>query len=537
MKDASKDAMKNHLKDNRKDASGALDFSAKLSGAIESLLSYGVDSTLLPSLDKAYARNALLESLRLSAFDTSAPSDLSVEDALSTLIDYAVSVGLCEDSPSPRERFSAKLLGLITPSPEAFRCRFESIERERGIRDACDWFSRVCVANGYINSEAAARNVRFYAPSPYGALEITINVAKPEKDPRDIAALANVPDGASLADDYPACMLCLTNEGYAGRPGYPARQTLRTLPLTLDGHLWRFQYSPYQYFNEHCIVLDENHCPMRIDASTFRKLFDFLDRFPHYAIGSNADLPIVGGSVLNHNHFQGGRHTFPMEKADVRTRFTHPMAPRVSVGLLSWPMSAVRLSGPDRDALTMLAEHIRTVWSNYSDAALGIIAKTDSTLHNTVTPIARRNESNYTLDLVLRNNRTTPEHPLGIFHPHADLHHVKRENIGLIEVMGLFILPGRLLSELNSLRAALTDGIGFRAHEPDDPMAKHDEWIESLVKRYGNRMPEDAAEQALRAALADKCVHVLEDAGVFKLDAQGLAGFGRFLRSAGFVQV
>jgi UDPglucose--hexose-1-phosphate uridylyltransferase len=503
-----------------------------VSGAIESLLSYGIDTSLLLPMDKACARNTLLDAMRQTAPAPDAIGGLSADEALNALTDYAIRAGLCDDNPPSRERFAARLLGLITPSPEAFRSRFESIEREKGIREACGWFNGICEANGYIDAKAAARNVRYQAPSPYGALDITINIAKPEKDPRDIAALANAPTQV----DYPACMLCLENEGYSGRPGHPARQTLRTLPLKLDGDPWRFQYSPYQYFPEHCIVFDEAHIPMRIDASTFRKMFDFLDRFPHYSIGSNADLPIVGGSVLNHNHFQGGRHAFPMEKTHVRTRFTHPMTPRVSAGTLNWPMSAVRLTSVDRGALTMLAEHIRTMWSNYSDAALGIHARTGSVPHNTVTPIARRGNAGYTLDLVLRNNRTTDEHPLGIFHPHADLHHIKRENIGLIEVMGVFILPGRLLKELDSLRDALTDGVGFRAHAQDDPLAKHDEWIASLVKRYGSRMPEDAAEQALRTELAQKCVRVMEDAGVFKLDAHGRAGFTRFLRSARFEQ-
>jgi UDPglucose--hexose-1-phosphate uridylyltransferase len=492
-----------------------------------------VESSLALPLDIAYIRNALLDAACLAAPEPGAAGDMAAGDALRVLTDRAVALGLCEDAPSPRERFASRLLGLMTPSPEAFRRRFEAIERDEGIRAACAWFGRICEANGYIDARAASRNVRYYAPSPYGALEITINVAKPEKDPRDIAALASEPVRA----DYPACMLCLENEGYAGRAGYPARHTLRALPLTLDGDPWRFQYSPYQYFEEHCIALDETHRPMRIDASTFRKLFDFLDRFPHYAIGSNADLPIVGGSVLNHNHFQGGRHAFPMEKAGALARFTHPMTPRVSACSLNWPMSAARLSSPDRNALAMLAEHIRAAWSRYSDPALGIHASTGATPHNTITPIARVGGAGYTLDLVLRNNRATDEHPLGIFHPHAGLHHIKKENIGLIEVMGMFILPGRLLGELKGLRSALTDGIGFKAREPGDPLAKHDEWIESLVRRYGSRMPEDAAEQALRAELARKCVNVLEDAGVFKLDAQGSAGFLRFLRAAGFERV
>jgi UDPglucose--hexose-1-phosphate uridylyltransferase len=505
--------------------------------ALESLLLYAVRVGLLPPEDVNYARNALLDAFGLSAptdgYGLDDAKEIPLSEALDALNAYAAERGLIGDSPSARERFGVKLMGLLTPSPEAFRNRFETIERISGIDSACAWFNQLCVTNGYINEIAIAKNERYFAPSPYGALEITINLSKPEKDPRDIAALADI--DSARETEYPACMLCLENEGYAGRPGFPARQTLRTLPIELDGERWRFQFSPYRYFPEHCIVFAETHSPMRIDVSTFRKLFDFLDRFPHYVIGSNADLPIVGGSVLNHNHFQGGKYIFPMEKADVFARATHPMYPRVRVSMLRWPMTALRLTGEDRQSIVGMAELIRTAWNKYSDPSLGVLARTNSILHNTVTPIARRLKNEYALDLVLRNNRATQEHPLGLFHPHSELHHIKKENIGLIEVMGMFILPGRLMTELNALRFALTDGKCFARHEADDPLAKHDEWISSLVKRYGCDQPSDSAERILRDALAEKCVRVLEDAGVFKQDGSGRNGFVRFLESVGFV--
>lgn len=504
--------------------------------ALELLLLYAVRSELLSEADVDYARNMLLDALRFTepgdGVDLAAETDRPISQIMDVICSYAVSSGLADDSPSAKERFAVRLMGLVTPSPEAFRVRFENVRREKGIVEACAWFNRLCAANGYINETAISKNVRYFAPSVYGALEITINLSKPEKDPRDIAALAEAKPESAV--EYPACMLCLANEGYAGRPGFPARQTLRTLPLMLDGERWRFQFSPYRYFPEHCIVFAEAHDPMRIDAGAFRKLFDFLDIFPHYVIGSNADLPIVGGSVLNHNHFQGGEHVFPMEKADAYATATHPMYPRVKVSVLRWPVTSLRLVGKDRQSVISLAELIRAAWAKYSDRALNIAASTGGALHNTVTPIARRSKGTYSLDLALRNNRQTGEHPLGLFHPHADLHHIKKENIGLIEVMGMFILPGRLLSELDMMKDALTSGQPFQRHDPVSPFAKHDEWVESLVHRYGCCQPQDAAERIMHGALAEKCVRVLEDAGVFKLDEPGREGMFRFLESCGF---
>ena len=504
-----------------------------LCNAIECVLSYAVSTNLLHPSDVGYSRNLILDALRLSEppppGGTMPASHL---EALAILSAYAAASGIVMDLPSERERFEVRVMGFLTPSPEAFRRTFGDIEARGGIVKACEWFDHICIASGYINETALKRNLKFFAPSVYGALEITINLAKPEKDPRDIAALANA---SASADEYPPCMLCPENEGYAGRIGFPARQTLRTLPVELDGEQWHFQYSPYRYFPEHCIVFAQGHTPMKIDAGTFRKLLGFLGRFPHYVIGSNADLPIVGGSVLNHNHFQGGQHIFPMDKAAAIATACHPMYPRVRVEALRWPMSAIRLVSTDAGSLTGLAELIRTAWQKYSDPVYDILANTGNVRHNTVTPTARRVPDGYQLDLVLRNNRATPEHPLGIFHPHAELHHVKKENIGLIEVMGMFILPGRLQGELEGVKQSLMKPGPYTPYDESSPLSKHNEWIESLIKRYGGGQPADAAERIAQDALAEKCVRVLEDAGVYKQDDRGRVGFMRFMENAGFM--
>ncbi|MDR2505827.1 MAG: UDP-glucose--hexose-1-phosphate uridylyltransferase [Oscillospiraceae bacterium] len=506
-----------------------------LGGAIECILAHGVASGLVPQLDAGYTRNLILDTLRL---ETPPPISeeslkLSINSSLNCLSDYAVRHEFIADLPSERERLETRIMGLLTPSPEAFRRTFENTEKSDGITKACAYFNSMCIANGYINEQALSRNVRFFAPSKYGSLEITINLSKPEKDPREIAALL----ARKNDSEYPPCMLCPENEGYAGRLGFPARQTLRTLPVTLCGEPWHFQYSPYRYFPEHCIVFSERHAPMKIEHMTFRRLLDFLTRFPHYMIGSNADLPIVGGSVLNHNHFQGGEHVFAMDKSDAIAKATHPMYPRVRVHALSWAMSTIRLTSEDRESLASLAELIRAAWSKYSDAVLNIVSSTDGTPHNTITPIARKTNAGFKLDLILRNNRTTKEHPLGIFHPHADLHHIKKENIGLIEAMGMFILPGRLLTQLDSIKNHLMSGREFVPHEESNTMSMHNDWIAELTKRYGRSQTEDSAEQIVRDALTEKCVRVLEDAAVFKPNENGKRGIIRFLESAGFIVI
>ena len=469
---------------------------------------------------------------------------------MEALCDAAVADNRIDDAPGARSLFSTRLMGLLTPAPSVLARKFWRKAEAEGPRAACDWFYGLCFASQYINADALSQDMLFYAESPYGRLEITINLSKPEKDPRDIAALKNA---KPLSTAYPSCMLCIENEGYAGRLDFPARQTLRALPVTLHGEPWRFQYSPYRYFQEHCIVLNELHTPMKIQRDTFEKLFDFLERIPHYTIGSNADLPIVGGSILNHDHFQGGNHRFPMQKAPVEAWYAHPGYGGVSLGVVRWPLTCLRLRGADRGQVIALADALPTYsgglgvlaggtirsaadGGGYDDPSVDILSHSGEEPHNTVTPIARRQGDGWELDLVLRNNRTTPEHPLGIFHPHADLHHVKKENIGLIEVMGLFVLPGRLLKELDALRRALTCGLPFKPHAADDPLAKHDEWIAGLVSRHGSFLPPDAAEQIMRDALAAKCTRVLEDAGVFKMDEAGRSALGRFLAQAGLTR-
>ena len=511
-----------------------MDAPERITALIESLLNFAEARGLTEALDRPYYRNLLLDAMGLEApaEGVNAGSEPVPETAaglLSQLCDCAVTRGLIEDMQYARDLFSARLMGLLTPSPLAVRLAFAQRLEQEGAQAATDWFYQLCRDCDYIKVDAIRQNIRYFADSPAGELEITINLSKPEKDPKEIAKLKNAPSVG-----YPKCMLCVENPGYAGRPGFPARQNHRVIPLMLTGKPWYLQYSPYLYYNEHCIVFNHEHIPMKIDRGTFERLFDFVDRFPHYFLGSNADLPIVGGSILSHDHFQGGNHRFPMDDAPVRIPLTAPAA-GVSAHVADWPMTCVVLEGADRAQLTELADAMLNKWRGWTDAACDICAETDGTPHNTITPIARRTETGYRLSLVLRNNRTSDEHPLGIFHPHADLHHVKKENIGLIEVMGLFILPGRLLSELDGLKAYLT---GRRpiddAPAADDPLAKHYDWVREIAGRHGANLSPEAADRALRQALAAKCARVLSDAGVYKQTPEGDAGIMRFLEALGY---
>lgn len=501
--------------------------------ALSRLLQFAQAHDLITLEDRSWAKNLLLDALQYTApapeegEATAEPLPETATPMLETLCADAVSRGIIADSAARRDLFSARLMGLLTPPPSVLADRFARLRDERGIEAATDWFYALCRANDYIRVDAIAKNQRFFAASPFGELEITINLSKPEKDPRDIAALLT-----ALSVGYPKCMLCTENQGYAGRLDYPARQTLRMQPLNLGGQPWHLQYSPYLYYPEHCIVLSDTHREMRVSRDSFVRLFEFLQQFPHYFIGSNADLPIVGGSILNHDHFQGGRHTFPMQAAPVYGEVRHPDAPGIRAQLLAWPMTTLRLTGEDPQQLCDLADHVLTLWRIYSDASADVLAATDGVPHNTITPIARRDNGGYTLDLVLRNNRTSDEHPLGIFHPHAPLHHIKKENIGLIEVMGLFILPGRLVEALAELSKYLT---GERAMTPPtDALAQHWPWLCELAERHGTSHDAEAAQRILREGLADTCAQVLWDAGVFKLDDDGKAAMTRFLHTAGF---
>ena len=422
-------------------------------------------------------------------------------------------------------------MGTVTPSPSETRRRFSDALASGGPVAATDGFYHLCRACDYIKVEAIAQNIRYFADTKAGKLEITINLSKPEKDPREIAKLKNAPSVG-----YPKCMLCEENPGYAGRANFPARQNHRMIPLTLSGADWFLQYSPYAYYDEHCIVLNRQHVPMKIDRGTFERLFDFVGQFPHYMLGSNADLPIVGGSILNHDHFQGGRYQFPMDHAGIRCGLHSPAA-CVSAAVVDWPMASIRLYSEEAKPIIDEAERILNAWRSWSDPACGIYADTDGVPHNTITPILRRLEDGrWQLTLVFRNNRTSEEHPLGIFHPHAPLHHIKKENIGLIEVMGLFILPGRLKTELSLLNAYLTGKRPLVRPAADDPCEKHFDWLTEIIQRRGLASSEEEAAEILRQEVADVCAQVLCDSGVYKQDDAGLAGMLRFMASLGYAK-
>ena len=501
--------------------------------ALEDLLGFALSKGLVEESDVPYCRNLLLDALQLDAPGdgyrlNGAPLEEAPETAgrfLSVLLEDAALRKVIPDSAGSRELLSGRLMGCLTARPSEINRTFWQNYREGGPRAATDWFYRLCRDNDYIHVDAIAQNQILREESAYGELVITINLSKPEKDPRDIALALQRPSAG-----YPPCMLCAENPGYAGRAGFPPRQNHRIVPLELGGERWYLQYSPYLYYNEHCIVLCEKHRPMHIGRDSFARLFDFVELFPHYFIGSNADLPIVGGSILSHDHFQGGNFVFPMTVAPIKTPLKSPYA-GVEAGILDWPVSTLRLRGADRTALLDAAEDVLAAWRQYSDEQLDILCRTDAP-HNTITPILRKEGESFVFDLTLRNNRTTAEHPLGLFHPHADLHHIKRENIGLIEVMGLFILPGRLKEELAALELMLC-GDRPANLDPDMPLYKHMDWFNALHKKHGV-LSSSQASQVIRRALGAKCQRVLEDAGVFKLDEAGQQGFLRFVQGLGY---
>ena len=436
------------------------------------------------------------------------------------LLDWAVENGRIEDDTTSRDLFDTELMGRLTPRPSqvirAFRTRYEESPEA-----ATDWYYQFSQDTDYILRYRIAKDVKWVAPTPYGDLDITINLSKPEKDPRAIAAAKTAPQGG-----YPKCQLCRENEGYAGRMNHPARQNHRIIPITIDGKDWFFQYSPYVYYNEHCIVFNGQHVPMKIDRSAFRKLLDFVKQFPHYFVGSNADLPIVGGSILSHDHFQGGRYTFAMEKAPVEKAVSFPGFEDIECGIVKWPMSVIRLRSADDDRLVDLAEKILTTWRGYTDEAAFIFAETDGEPHNTITPIARMRDGKFELDLVLRDNITTEEYPLGVYHPHQELHHIKKENIGLIEVMGLAVQPSRLKGELADLADAFVEGRDIRA---DETLEKHNHWAEELKTRY--TFTKENTMDILQKEVGVVFATVLEHAGVYKCTDEGRTAFLRFINS------
>ena len=501
--------------------------------ALNKLLDFAQAHGLLLAEDRAFGMNALLNALGLYAppedgCEEIAPPPPTVGPILDELCNFAIARGILEDTPYERERFGDHLVSLLLPPPSVIAQRFHSLYDRSGPAAATAWYYDFCRASNAIRVDSIQKNIGYSAPSPYGKLEITINLSKPEKDPREIARQRSMP-----SIGYPLCMLCLENEGYAGRPGYPSHETLRTVSLKLCGENWRMQYSPYSYYDEHCIVLNEQHIPMVIERKTFALLLDFVDQFPEYFLGSNADLPIVGGSILNHNHFQGGRHIFPLDRAPIIRRLRCKRFPAVRVGVVKWPMTCLEACCEDPQQLADFCDALLSYWRTYDDPQANILHETQGTPHNTLTPIARKEGDCYIMRIVLRNNRITQEHPLGIFHPHAELHHIKRENIGLIEVMGLFILPGRLRDELAGLKGYLTGEKPLARPTQEDPLFKHFDWISTLANSYGTALQEAEAEALLRQSLCDICTRVLEDAGVFKCTEAGrqalsacLQGFG-----------
>lgn len=495
--------------------------------AIERLVRYGLDKGLIQPEDAVYTRNRLLEILNLpgGGIDAAEPVALpAISDLLAPLIDDAVGRGLIADTLGSRDLFDTRLMGALTPPPSAVAERFRhdcAVSPARAT-DAFYAFSRDV---NYIRADRIEKDIRWQTETEFGALDITINLSKPEKDPLDIAAAKTQP-----AQGYPQCLLCMETEGYAGRADFPARQNHRIVPLTLCGEAWGFQYSPYVYYHQHCIVLNARHVPMVIEPRTFDLLLDFLRQFPHFFIGSNADLPIVGGSILSHEHFQGGNYVFPMAKAPVEQEYSLPGFPGITAGVVRWPLSVVRLRGADPRRLSAAASHVLDVWRGYSDETVGVLASSGGEPHNTVTPIARFRGGQYELDAVLRNNRTSGEHPLGIFHPHAEYHHIKKENIGLIEVMGMAILPARLREELREIGEAIRQG-------KPSPFTIHADWVEAIAARAaaeGNplhRLGESELDAVVRAEMGLLFRSVLENCGVFKRDVAGKLAFQKFIRA------
>ena len=487
---------------------------------IADLAGYALQTGLMEEADFTWAVNSLCQALDLDTWEERTPRERPLEETLAGILDWAEAQGRIDGGVTGRDLLDTKLMGILTPRPSQVIREFEA-RYAQSPETATDWYYQFSQDTDYIRRYRIKKDVKWVAPTPYGDLDITINLSKPEKDPKAIAAAKLAPQSG-----YPKCQLCRENEGYMGRVNHPARQNHRILPITINHEDWFFQYSPYVYYNEHCIVFNGKHVPMKIDRATFRKQLDFIRQFPHYFVGSNADLPIVGGSILSHDHFQGGRYTFAMEKAPVEQAVSFPGFADVEAGIVKWPMSVIRLRCEDDARLVDLADKILKAWRGYTDEAAFIFAETDGEPHNTITPIARMRDGRYELDLVLRNNLTTEEYPLGVYHPHQELHHIKKENIGLIEVMGLAVLPARLKGELALLAEALVAGRDIRA---DETLAKHADWAEELQSRY--TFTRENAMDILKKEVGVVFAQVLEHAGVYKCTAEGRAAFLRFIES------
>ena len=491
----------------------------KIETCIDSLVSYAMNCGLAEPVDHQVLTNRLLDLLRLDDYTPSdEPQSEDLEEILGNILSYAVEKGLCDDGITARDIFDTRIMGAITPMPREVIGKFYSLYEEAPEK-ATDWYYDFSCNTDYIRRYRIAKDMRWKYTGEYGEMDITINLSKPEKDPKAIAAAKNAPQTA-----YPKCQLCCENEGYAGRMNHPARSNHRIVPIEVCGESWRLQYSPYVYYNEHCIVFNSKHVPMKIDKSAFRKLLSFVGSFPHYFVGSNADLPIVGGSILSHEHFQGGHYTFAMETAEVNQQLHFAGYEDIRAGIVNWPMSVIRLTAADPERIADLADKILTLWRGYSDETVGVVAFSDGEPHNTITPIARRRGEDFELDLVLRCNITTAEHPLGVFHPHADKHHIKKENIGLIDVMGLAVLPSRLKGELHALAEAVVEGRDIAA---DEALEKHAAWVDELKKQY-TFTSENALEIILKET-GKVFAAVLEDAGVYKNTEEGRGAFLRFV--------
>lgn len=494
-----------------------------LNESISRLVQYGIETGLLPECEKIYATNLLLDLFHEDSYEEpeEKAENIDLESVLKELLDEAVNRGLIEDSIGYRDLFDTKMMNCLVPRPAQVQKEFWDAY-EKSPEAATEYFYKLSQDSDYIRRYRVKKDKKWTVESPYGTIDITINLSKPEKDPKAIAAAKNAKNNA-----YPKCQLCMENEGYAGRLDHPARENHRIIPITINESKWGFQYSPYVYYNEHCIVFNGEHTPMKIDRAAFTKLFDFVKQFPHYFLGSNADLPIVGGSILSHDHFQGGHYTFAMAKAPIEKKVTIPGYKDVEAGIVKWPLSVLRIRHQDEKRLIDLADHVLKAWRGYTDEAAFIFAETDGEPHNTITPIARMKDGMYELDLTLRNNITTEEHPLGVYHPHAQYHHIKKENIGLIEVMGLAVLPARLKDEIELLKKYILEGKDIRSNEK---IEKHADWVEKFLPEY-EEINADNIEEILQQEIGKVFVHVLEDAGVYKCTEEGREAFMRFIQT------
>ncbi len=490
---------------------------------IKKLVEYGIQTGLTPECERIYTTNLLLEIFKEDNYeDTEIDAEnLELEDILKNLLDEAVSRGLIEDSVVYRDLFDTKLMNCLLPRPAQIQREFKE-KYDISPEEATKYYYKLSQNSDYIRRYRVKKDMKWTVDSPYGVIDITVNLSKPEKDPKAIAAAKN-----AKASTYPKCQLCVENEGYAGRVNHPARENHRIMPITINDSQWGFQYSPYVYYNEHCIVFNGQHIPMKIDRAAFIKLFDFVKQFPHYFLGSNADLPIVGGSILSHDHFQGGHYTFAMAKAPIEKEVTIPRYEDVEAGIVKWPLSVLRIRHKDEQRLIDLADHVLKNWRSYTDEDAFIFAETDGEPHNTITPIARKVGDIYELDLTLRNNITTEEHPLGLYHPHAQYHNIKKENIGLIEVMGLAVLPARLKNELELLACYIVEGKDIRSNED---IVKHADWVDGFLPKYDSITKENVMD-ILKEEVGIVFTHVLEDAGVYKCTEEGRNAFMKFIET------